>query len=313
MNTRRYQLRFSGLRENKGRIKVATLQCSLDALVKTAECATRLMVTGEGSGRGPRPGWLNAALDFTITGGELGSTIFEIEAPQLDETAYVRFAQQNFWREETIMQDTAVDLAALSIQEAQETTSSGDYFDRAVLSAILRFRQPTVNANICYHLIPQESDYGEFTLDASVCNRIENRLKSLPPSRAFIISGWIEEIKQDGGRFFLELGDGRKMFGRLQSDQLDVEQLRPLWGKRATVQGMVHFKANGQPRLIEAYRLRPYQDRDAIFEELPSTEMPKSRGLTRRQEKQARSFNVLSLCGTWPGNEPVEELLAQLD
>ena len=211
------------------------------------------------------------------------------------------------------MQDTAVDLAALSIQEAQEATSSGDYFDRAVLSAILRFRQPTGNANICYHLIPQESDYGEFTLDASVCNRIEERLKSLPPSRAFIISGWLEEIKHDSGRFFLELGDGRKMFGRLQSDQLDIEVLRPLWGEHATVQGMVHFKANGQPRLIEAHRLRPYQDRDAVFEELPSTEMPKSRGLTRIQEKQARSFNVLSLCGTWPGNEPVEELLAQLD
>ncbi len=313
MNTRRYQFRLSGLRENKGRIKVATLQCSLDALVKTAECATRLMFTGEGSGRGPRPRWLNAALDFTLNEQKHGSTILEIEAPQLGETAYAQFAQQNFRHEQPTMQDTAVDLAALSIQEAQEATSSGDYFDRAVLSAILRFRQPTGNANICYHLIPQESDYGEFTLDASVCNRIEERLKSLPPSRAFIISGWLEEIKHDSGRFFLELGDGRKMFGRLQSDQLDIEVLRPLWGEHATVQGMVHFKANGQPRLIEAHRLRPYQDRDAVFEELPSTEMPKSRGLTRIQEKQARSFNVLSLCGTWPGNEPVEELLAQLD
>ena len=130
--------------------------------------------------------------------------------------------------------------------------------------------------------------------------------------RAFIISGWLEEIQQDSGRFFLGLGDGRKIFGRLQSDQLDIEVLRSLWGKRVTVQGMVHFKANGQPRLIEAHRLRPYQDRDAVFEELPSTEMPKSRGLTRIQEKQARSFNVLSLCGAWPGNEPVEELLARL-
>ena len=131
--------------------------------------------------------------------------------------------------------------------------------------------------------------------------------------RAFIISGRLEEIKHDSSRFFLELGDGRKIFGHLQSDQLDVEALHPLWGKRVTIQGLVHFKANGQPRLIEAYRLRPYQDRDTVFEELPSTEMSKSRGLTQRQKKQARSFNVLSLCGTWPGNEPVEELLAQLD
>ena len=46
--------------------------------------------------------------------------------------------------------------------------------------------------------------------------------------RAFIISGWLEEIKHDSSRFFLKLGDGRKMFGRLQSDQLDAEALRPL-------------------------------------------------------------------------------------
>ena len=132
--------------------------------------------------------------------------------------------------------------------------------------------------------------------------RYQLRLRGLRENkdriRAFIISGWLAKIKHDSSRFFLELGDGRKFFGRLQSDQLDVEVLRPLWGKRVTVQGMVHFKDNGQPRLIEAYRLRPYQDRDAIFEELPSTEMPKSRSLIRRQEKQARSFNVLSLCDT---------------
>ena len=48
--------------------------------------------------------------------------------------------------------------------------------------------------------------------------------------RAFIISGWLEEIQQDSGRFFLGLGDGRKIFGRLQSDQLDIEVLRVIVG-----------------------------------------------------------------------------------
>ena len=73
----------------------------------------------------------------------------------------------------------------------------------------------------------------------------------MPPSRAFIISGVLKKNKHDRGRFCLELDDGRKMLSCVQSDQLNVKVLRSLWGKRATVQGMVHFKANGQPRLIE--------------------------------------------------------------
>ncbi len=308
----RYQLRLSGLRENKGHVKVATLQCFLYALVKTAECATRLLVTGEGSGRGPKPKWLNAVLDFTITGQKRDATLFEIEAPQLGETAYAQFAQQNFWREQPTMRDTAVDLAALAIREAQTATSSGDRFDGAVLRAILKFRQSAQNADIRYHLIPQKPARGQFTLDALTCAQIEERLKNFPPSRAFIVSGRIAEIEHGNGHFLLELRE-EKIFGRLQLERFDVGVLLSLWDKRATIQGVVHFKANGQPRLIKVHRLRAYRDGDVVFEKLPFAEMPKSRGLTPRQEKQARSFNLLNLCGAWPGAEPVEELLAQID
>ena len=305
----RYQLRLSGPKENEGQIKVSVLQCSLDALVKTAECATRLLVTGEGRGRGPKPKWLRAVLDFTIAGRKRGATIFEIEAPQLGEIAHAQFARQHFWRERFTMQDTAVDLAALAIREAQEATSSGDWFDSAVLRAILRFRP---SANIRYHLIPRKSAQGQFTLDASTCVQIAERLKSLPPSRAFIVSGRIVEIAPGSGHFLLNLGDKRKIFGRLQLEKFDVGALRSLWGKRATVQGMVHFKADSQPRLIEAHRLRAYRAGDAVFAKLPSAEMSKSRGLTPLREKRARSFDLLNLCGTWPGDEPVEDLLAQM-
>ena len=221
----RYQLRLSGPKENKGQIKVSVLQCSLDALVKTAECATRLLITGEGRGRGPKPKWLHAVLDFTIAGRKRGATVFEIEAPQLGEIAHAQFAQQHFWREQFTMHDTAVDLAALAIQEAQEATSSGDRFDGAVLRAILRFRP---SANIRYHLIPQKSAHGQFTLDASTCVQIEERLKSLPPPRAFIVSGRIIEIAPGSGHVLLELGEERKIFGRLQLERFDVGALRSL-------------------------------------------------------------------------------------
>ena len=101
--------------------------------------------------------------------------------------------------------------------------------------------------------------------------------------------------------------------------------LRPLWGKRATVQGMVHFKANGQPRLIEARRISTGSDGDAIFEKMPEAEIrsgkisdlgtpeDRFRAVSRTSATILRRVDPMILWGAWPGDEPVEELLAALD
>ena len=126
------------------------------------------------------------------------------------------------------------------------------------------------------------------------------------------------------GRFRLLL-EGRSLPGRLDRSQLDVELLRPLWGKRATVQGIVHFKSNGQARLIEARRISAHAEGDAIFETMPEAEIaggtvadaarePERSGpVAGTPGKPMRRVDPMILWGTWPGDEPIEELLAQLD
>ncbi len=68
MKTQQYQLRVSGLRENEGQIRMATLRRVMDAIFVIAERTTRLLATGAGSGRGKKPRWLEATIDFTVTG-----------------------------------------------------------------------------------------------------------------------------------------------------------------------------------------------------------------------------------------------------
>ena len=169
------------------------------------------------------------------------------------------------------------------------------------------------NPGIRYELISQGSEHGNFVLDDSSCTRIEAQLTEIPTPRAFIVSGRLDKIEHGAGRFRLLVNQDSSLLGRLDPDSLDVETLRPLWGKQITVEGMVHFKANGQPRLIEARRISRCVERDAIFEEMPAAEIPRSRGMTPDQEKQARSFDPMELWGTWPGDESIEELLADLD
>ena len=313
MKTQRYQLRISGLREDEGQIKMATLRRVMDALLTTAERTTRLLATGAGSGRGARPQWLDATIDFTITGLKSGSTIFDIEAPQLGETACEQFARADLWSKQPSLDETALDLVAQAINETQMDNPVGDYFDSSVLEAILKFRQAAGVAGVRYEMIPHGTAHGQFALDDSTCTYVKERLNDIPAPRSFIVSGRLDEIKHGNGRFRLLVSQKSALFGRLDAASLSVEALRPLWGKQTTVEGMVHFKANGQPRLIEARRIGGRLEGDSVFEEMPSVEVQKSHDRFPAQRKQVGAFDPIGLAGAWPGDEPIEDLLAQLD
>ena len=319
-----YKFRLCGLDEAQGHIRVDSLIRALQALVKTAESATRLAATGRSGGRGPKPRWLRSALDFTVTGLEAGSTMLAIDAPRLGNLPDLDLTQKDLWLEQPSTEDTSLDLGARATVEVQSSAASGDYFDRNVLRAILGLGRAVRTPGVRYELIPENQAGTGFALEASTCPAIEERLHLIPAPRAFVVSGRLDEIGHGLGRFQLLLGGG-SLPGRLDRSYLDVELLRPLWGKLATVEGMVHFKSNGQARLIEARRISPYAVGDTIFETMPEAETgvgtPADAGMERERSsavegalgKAMRHVDPIILWGTWPGDEPIEELLAQLD
>ena len=311
MDSARYQFRIDGLRQDAGQISVATLQSVLSALVQTAERATRLQATGSGAGAGKRPKWLKAAVDITVTGLTSGSTILNLEAPTLGEAAGEQFAQQELWREGPSLDDTAFDLAARAVEEAQSSGSPGQSFDKSVLDAILRFKD-VAGRDAHYELIPQDGGRHGFRLDHPACDRIGERLRDLPEARAFVVSGMLDEIRHTRRCFRLLMGRRRALIGQLDATATDAEALRTLWGKKVVIEGMVHFRADGKPRLIEARRLDRAREGDAVFEEMPTAAIPES-SFAQYLERQPASGDFMALWGAWPGDEPIEKLLEQLD
>ena len=316
MNKRCYELRVSGLPEVAGQIKASHLQRVVEALAKTAHRATRLLATGAGSGRGRSPRWLDAAVDFTVTGLRSGSTVIAMEAPRLADAAPDSFSQGDFWLLEPRVgpEDTALDVASLAIEEAKTADSPGNRFDSSVLEAILLFQRASGVSDARYELIPDgsASPHASFALEDSTCERIRERASRIPDPKAVVVTGVLDEIKHGAGRFRLILGDGSQILGRVGSDSL-VESLRSHWGKPATVAGRVHFKANGQPRLIEARRISARTGGDSVFCELPAAEprLALDHSIPRRSRR--RGFGVAGLAGRWPGDETIEELMDQLD
>ncbi len=315
MNTQRYELRIIGLLEDEGQIRATTLTRALDALHATAERTIRLLATGAGVGRGAKPRWLEVAVDFTVSGMKPGSTKIVLEAPPLGETAYEDFVQTDARsrRKPPNVEETALDLAARSINESQMANPAGDYFDRSVLEAILKFEKAAGIPGVRYEMISQGTSDGWFVVDEGTCARVRDRLNDTPDPESYIVSGRLESINYSNGRFQLLVNQDSYLPGRLCAESLNVEALRPLWGKQITVEGTVHFKSNGQARLIEARRIGSRLENDGVFEEMPSIKIQEPNVLYPNRIDQARSFDPAKLAGAWPGDEPIEDLLDQLD
>ncbi len=308
---KRYRLRLTGLDSDHGKIKARELVRALHGLVKAAERATSLLATGEGVRRGPKPAWLAEALDLTVVGLGTGSTVIEVESPALAGTP---FHQGEFWPGAVRPQptDTALDLASLAIREAKDDHARGDRFDGAVLDAVIELGKIGRTNATAIELLAGEGDAPAFALDRADCHAIEARRRSIPQPRACIISGKLDQIAHGSRRFRLEVGRGQAICGRLIGDATDLERLRPLWGRPATVQGSVHFRADGQPRLIEADRIAGSGSGHEIFSILPQAadvaELPSPPSRTAAHSVAKPS----DLIGAWPGEESVEQLLSVL-
>ena len=170
-------------------------------------------------------------------------------------------------------------------------------------------RHPGVRCELVSH----GSARGAFVLDPDAGVRIHGLLEEIPSPRASIVTGRLDAIKHEGGRFQIVLDQGSRLPGRLDPDALDREVLRPLWGKQAIVMGTVQFKPTGRPQFIVARRITVHGTDDQVLAAQPDTESTQSRTLFPRHSGSDNYAKPRDLVGAWPGDETIEELLAQLD
>ena len=312
--TRGYTLRVAGLGAGGGEIPKAALTKVVGALRRLAERVTRLRATGISTGRGARPKWLEETLTFAITGFGAGSIGFR--APCLVETARDRFGCLSFreGRERVDLEDTALDLVGDAVRSVtgESEVEPGMYDDGGVLEAMLAFGRATGNPDAGYALSPDEAGGRGFVWDRASSARAEARLGTLPPARGFIVTGRLDGIDYDDGRFLLRLRDGSFLPGQFEVGSVDREVLRSLWGTDSTVTGVVHFRADGSPRAMLARHSMPRVELHAAFDRTPRGRVPGAATIPPEVVERARNFDWDALKGAWPGDETIEELLAEL-
>ena len=274
--TLKYQLRLQGLETSRGTIPLKALQEVCDLVLATAERGLRLSVEGSSVRPGRLPRWLSKSLDLTVTGIGKGSTVLNIEAPFLGTTAREHIRQQDLWHVVPKPDDTAFTLFAKSVHDTTAGELESDSYDRGVLESLLEFKPFLKNYADKIELRCPSRPREHFKLGEAELEKIQRLKAKTPEPRAVVLSGQFDAIEHSRRRFHLVLSNGDSVLGAIDPTYLGVEDMRQFWGKKATIKGIAHFRPSGRPRLIEAQIIKPMEEGDDMFSEIPQiqTEAP---------------------------------------
>lgn len=306
----KYKLKIQGLKTAPGTISIRALKDLVDTVIESSERGLRLAVQGESVRRGPIPSWLARSLDFTVTGLKKGSTTVELEAPRLGTTAPDQIKQQDLWYSKPKPEDTAITLLSRSVREAVSGKLESNAYDRGVLDGLLQFE--SFFGHFGKKVTVQAARAAEnFSLSRKELDLVRKLKADTPEPTALVLSGQFDMIQHSSRKFQLLLTNGSVIPGTINSEILNAETMREFWGKKVTIKGMVHFNPGRKVRLLQAQTIKAAENGEELFEKMPSA--PKPVALFDSELPRLSVAPALEeIWGKWPGDEPIDELLASL-
>lgn len=311
MSRIKYKIRIGGLETPDGTIPIRALREVLDVLLESSERGLRLAVQGESVKRGKVPSWLSKSLDFTITGLEKGSTVLDIEAPVLGETALEQISEQDLWYSKPAPEDTAITLLSRSVRDTTSENLESDTYDAGVLEGLLSFESILRNFARRIEFDSDERPREQFELGCDEIEKIRRLKTHTPEPMTFVVSGELDMIQHSSKRFHLLVSDRQSIPGTVDPEFLSAEDLRQWWGKKVTIKGLVHFRPSRKVRLIEAQVIKAKAQGEEVFERVPAP--PTTMELFESPRRPMATTGPLTeVWGKWPGDESIEEILAAL-
>ena len=307
----KYQLRLKGLDTPSGTIPLKALEQLSTLVLEAAERGLRLAIEGNSVRPGRLPRWLSSSLNLTCTGLRKGSTVLSIEAPFLGVTANDEIQQQDLWYIVPRPEDTAFTLLSRSVHDTTAEVLDSDTYDRGILDSLLQFKPFLKGYADRIELLCKSRPDERFQIGEPELEKIQRLKAKIPEPRAYVISGYLDAIEHSKRRFRLVLSSGESIPGTIDPQFLSVEDMRQYWGKKATIKGIVHFRPSGKPRLIEAQVIKIMDEGEEVFDNIPHVQTDAA-FLKETKEAAVQTGWLKEIWGKWPGDEPIETLLAAL-
>lgn len=296
------------------RVPAETLLETVGVLLEGARQATRFIVEGESTRKGPRPAWLDAACRIEITGLTAGSAVIAIEAPTLEEAVPDRFQGDgsvllfDYGADPALVRRSAIDVFARVLSMAVEGRAEQVLADRPLLDTCVRFVRAAGSTFDGIELGGLTGHTPSLTVHREDAQRIELLRDETPSPHAVRVTGILDTISATRSDVVLALVGGEKVAARIEDH--DLPTLKSLFGARVVVSGMARFRPTGRVLVIDVEHISEARDADALFDALPvATEslaiMP--------SVPQGEGSGIAAFFGTWPGEETEEELLDALE
>jgi hypothetical protein len=267
--------------------KLAELQEKLTAL---AEGAVLNLIEGRSKpGRGQKPKWLKEVINFQISGLNPGSTILEIEAPEISQ-AY-RGRQFGIFDEpeaEQLLNESAFGLASYVVDKAISQPESSGMLDKYLLQKITEFDKILDKDNSEIELISNShSQVKSVSIKRETLEKVQVTEQKTRESVKTAITGILDVMRHKKEQMeIVTTGDQR--IRAFPGKNMNIKNLKTFFGENVKITGIAHFKTYGSLKFIEIIDIQTADAEEQTIEELtlPIFEDIDLKRLAKEQEWQ---------------------------
>jgi len=271
-----------------GKISFSKLNELQEKLTALAEGAVLNLVEGRSKpGRGQKPKWLREVLDFQLTGLEKGSTVLNIEAPEIGRV--YKNKQFGFFDDpeaELLLEESAFSLVSYVFDKAVSEPESTPYLDKYLLKQITEFNKILDNENSEIALISNaQSKIKSVSIKRETLDKVSITEEKTRESVKTAITGMLDVLRHRKEQMEI-VTDNDQRIRAFPGANLNIKNLKAFFGEKVKVTGLAHFKTDGHLKYIEILDIQKAEIAEhsvqemtlLIFEEIDLKRLAKEQG-----------------------------------
>lgn len=243
-----------------------------------------------------------------ISGNSKDGTRLTLECSTFSET--IKTLQLDaFENKEPLLSMTPMALVIDVFRKALNMDSSDMDLDKPLLKSLLNFRKNFLNKDEIF-LLSNRGTIPEIEIKHTDFLKISKLEESIPNPKNVIISGKLDEMKVSKGRLGLQTNDG--IVNIYTNDSGTISHIKEYMGQDLTINGVAHFKTNGDINFIDILSFAKYSSRDNYFNKKPTSHSTSQQVLFQVEKGKVKN-SISALLGHWPGEENDEEFFNVLN
>lgn len=290
-----YDIKLSGTPFDDGAVDLDQLELLARQLRNIAKGALQMRMFGTSVIRGREKRQIAEALKIRLKGLAKGSTILQVECATFSETLH-RGVQGNLFQQEVLQRlpdQTPMTLVMQSFQDALDPNNNGEMLDQALLKDLQAFQKIFIN-DAQRIQFSNRGSVPELDLSKLALSKLRKWEGQIPQPSRLIASGRVEELKYSKAQVTFVPNKGRPFVGFLGESVAHAE-MASLWGQKATITGMAHYKADGQMAHVEIENVRLAQEEDTYFSRVPKRETVAQQLERQLKEGKGKGSKILEL------------------